>query len=120
MSEKKSITNGLDIVTDLYSFTAKNKEYTITVMPLAYAKEYMDEDMPLYTTENDNYSTALYNFATIPIEGNKVDMTAKLEKWIPRLLKYQGKPCTLEMLMSHEWDIVDLGRFLKKAVGVSG
>lgn len=120
MNEEKNVNEDLDIVSDSYSFSAKGKNYSLIVMPLAYAKEYMSDKMPLFTPKDDDYSQVLLNFMEIKQGEEDVDMTEKLETWIPRLLKYQGRPCTLELLMSHEWDIVDLGKFLKKAVGVSG
>lgn len=112
----------LDVVSDLYSMTVRGRNYTITVMPLAYAKEYMDEDRPLIIGDGEGgFNKVLFNFLTIRAsDGESVNMVEKLEKWIPRLLKYEGRPATLELLMAHEWDIVDLGRFLKKAVGLSG
>lgn len=120
MNEERNDKEDFDIVSDSYSFSAKGKEYAVVVMPLAYAKEYMSEEMPLFTPKNNDYSQVLFNFMGITRDGKNVDMLTELGKWVPRLLKYQGKPCTIELLMSHEWDIVDLGKFLKKAVGVSG
>lgn len=125
--DEKSLNNtNKDAITDSRDFTAKGREYTIVVMPLVYVLEYTQLPFGLVLpTEKGDYSGVYANFSKTKYRNDKdeikdINMAEELEKWIPRLLKYKGKPATLELLYEHEWDIYDFGNFLKKAIQISG
>lgn len=125
--DKQSFNNTeQEAILEQIDFFAKNRNYTIVIMPLAYVLEYTKLPFGLILpSPSGDYSKVYGNFAKTKYrdENNniqEIDMKEELEKWVPRLLKYKGKAATLEMLYEHEWDIRDFGNFLKKAVQVSG
>ena len=127
MSEKSEALNDtLQALTDTGSFVAKGKMYIVKRMPLAYVDEYLQEPFPLvYSKDDSSIRDVMINFSKFPIKGKdgeetECDMLAVTEKWIPRLLKYEGKDCTLPLLKTHDWDLADFNNFLKKALSLSG
>jgi len=127
IQDQKSLENtNKEAITDNRDFSAKGREYAIIVMPLAYVLEYTQLPLGLMLpSETGDYSSVYGNFAKTKYRDEDgaikdIDMKIEIEKWIPRLLKYKGKPASLELLYEHEWDIYDFGNFLKKAIQISG
>lgn len=44
----------------------------------------------------------------------------QLDKWLRRLVTYEGRPLCLEDTVAHRWPVADIGRLLTEVVGISG
>ena len=123
--EKQSLAQELSTISDDSKFTAQGKQYTVHAMPITYVREYLEERIPLITSRDGNVQSVMTNFTTIPLVNEKGetvnhDMEAVTDKWVQRLIYFEGQPCTLSMLKSHNWNIKDFDEFLKKALAISG
>jgi hypothetical protein len=125
MSEQKNTLAELNQISDNDTITVKGRRYTVIAMPIAYVKEYLSEPRSFITSQDGNINLVMLNFMELQIPGKDgkeetVNMEKMLEKWIPRLLKFEGAPCTLSLLKEHEWGVQDIDIFLKKALLISG
>lgn len=125
MSEQNNTLAELNQISDNDTITVKGRRYTVIAMPLAYVKEYLSEPRGFVTSDERGMSVVMLNLSEFTVTGENgqavhVNMEQMLERWIPRLLKFDGKPCTLSLLKEHEWGVKDLDMFLKKALLISG
>lgn len=125
MSEQKNTLAELNQISDNDTITVKGRRYIVIAMPIAYVKEYLGEPRGFITSQDDNLSLVMLNFSEFKVKGEQgqevsVNMEQMLEKWIPRLLKFEGAPCTLSLLKEHDWSVRDIDTFLKKALLISG
>lgn len=110
-----------DSTLGFYSYEKNGKTYALQVLPLEYAREYMAEPYQFVLPRDGDYQQVALNFSVVKGEnGKSFDMSAMLEKWIPRFVRYGNEPCTLQKLIEDRWDIVDIGKMLEKVLAVSG
>lgn len=116
MNETNNPFDQIDLITGEQRFFAQGKIYTITALPISKFKEYLDEPHGLFIPKNDDPTIVMLNFIYVPQEdGTEINMKGLLEKWIPQLIEYNSKPASVDLLISHGWELSDFGRFLKIA-----
>ncbi|MDY3988804.1 MAG: hypothetical protein SOY88_05730 [Massilioclostridium sp.] len=116
MNETNNPFDQIDLITGEQRFFAQGKIYTITALPISKFKEYLDEPHGLFIPKDDDPTIVMLNFIYVPQEdGTEINMKGLLEKWIPQLIEYNSKPASVDLLISHGWELPDFGRFLKIA-----
>jgi hypothetical protein len=122
MNKEKAVEAGLspaptslETMLGEHNYSVKGRSYTLLPIKLKHIPEFKDNGNKVFIPGPD-YTDGFMQF--IYLQDNAY--CECLDKWIQRQLIFNGQPATLEMLMEHDWDIDDLGKFLRDMTRVSG
>ena len=92
----------------------KGRGYTVKPLPLRYIAngEFEKSGLVFPRDKNDLGRHQAFNLTD---EHRRI----ALDKWMQKLLFYNGEPVSLKQACEWEWDVVDVGRFLDLVVQIS-
>jgi hypothetical protein len=105
----------LETMLGLHNFDAQGRSYTLKPIKLKHIPEFKDKSNKVFIPGPENPDGFL-QFIYLQDEA----YLESVNKWLNRQLVFNEQPVTYEMVMEHDWDIDDIGRFLKEMVRVSG
>lgn len=108
----------LETMIGRHNFEAQGRVYILMPIKLKHLSEFRDKSNRLFIA-SDNVSDGYGQFSFLAYDKGE-DYERLLDKWLRRQLKFNDEPVTYQMIADHEWDIDDLGRFLKEMARVSG
>jgi hypothetical protein len=98
-----------------HNFEAQGRVYTLFPVKLKHIPEFQNKKNIVYVPM-PNEPVGNRQFAYLQNE----QYVKTLDKWLQRQLRFNDEPVTYEMIVEHDWDVDDLGRFLREMARLSG
>lgn len=98
-----------------HNFEAQGRSYVLLPIKLKYIPEFKDKNNKIFIP-GPNYQDGFMQFIYLQDE----EYCKNIDKWLGRQLLFNEQPFTYQMAIEHDWDVDDVGRFLKEMARVSG